>query len=479
MAATSVTSGAFGNLIKLTYEDTIQNQMTDEAPVMKALEDAGADEVQLGVFNTNTAQVSGFTFRVQTGMGGSVMHRNEATSTTTGLLAPAREYPAHPAGVQDRECYGRVNFTAKEIAAGKRRESTFASALEYKMDSLAKETRRVAGASLWGKKPMTMSTTISSFVSLFETQGTGTGEYPTGVLAQASAGNSAATVTCDFFSSPQHLWPGRRIAWGTETEWNGGTGDSGGEYGIVDSVTLDSTSQITITHTATVTVANNDFAVAADSVTGTAADGDPNEFNLAIHGIPHIAVHPDAGDNDGICNIDCTAVTSWLPSASMYEVGTPTRARLTNFFNNVRIVSGETPTCAFMHPVTMTAIEDTIDPDVRYERVDVELTGGYNTTAFYWNCAGFKVPMLGDHYAPLGDLYTWSWKKLKLGYLEPDNKWRFIESPDGNMFHRSANQLQWDLVYGTTGWNTVCFQRNSVAAMTGITYDSTQVAIGA
>lgn len=482
--ATVLAGGDFGNLLKMVYEPGIQSQLMDEVPVLAAFEQAGADELELATYTSSSGvQVSGFQWALELAVSGGVGHTGESTSATTGNVFPAGVQQTAKAGAPERQCYGRIKLTNNEIQASRQNNAAFATALKFKMDALTKECRRVADSALWGKKPMLYNATSpASFTELF-TQAAAETNYPVGVLGQVVAAadvTSGTTFVMDFVTSPQHFWPGRKILLATQAEYEDGSAASAGTYRTVTDVSINAAgTQVTVTVSAAFAnsagniVSNNDFVVSGASLTGTAAAGDPNEFDAAIIGIPNICIHPLSTANEALYGVSNTTYSQWLPRASMYNVGTLTQPRVNAWLRNYGTVSGKKPSVIFGHGSAVDAMADLIQPDVRYE--PVELVGGYNRDGFHWMSGTTKVPVQEDPYAPLGDLYCWNFDCLKLGYTQ---KWEWVADPDGGRFLRQADKVTWEAIFGAI-WQTVCFQRNACAALTGISIDYTSLAFGA
>lgn len=442
MASTTATSFA-GVLKRMYIGEEMFGQICEETPFLDYMKDAGSDRVKHGG--------AGIYWGTEMSLPGNVGWVAEGgaipVNTGNGNLPQANSVT--------KEIVGHVAWTNKQLADSSRgSEAAFMGAQKVKMDGLLKETARSLCIALWGNR-----------IDL--TDGTGTTRYPLGVRAQASAASSSTTVTIDN-GSPNHFYPGLRLIGATEAEWEGDTADTAGSAATVASVSVDSAGIITLT-TVAAWAASGGAEVLSDNdliVAGDLGAGLWHEYNRALTGLDHIADDAKVSGtvvNDTLFGLSPITYDAWR-GVNIDSAGNIARGDVNAFLSLIRGVSGKHPHALFCQERVMDALMDTIDGDVRY--MPVTITGGFDREAFKWVAGSTAIPVMEDMWCPMTNLYAVNYDVFQFGYSQ---EFDWITG-DGGQLLRSINSTNFTAAYGAV-LESVCFQRNALGVMRGITID--------
>lgn len=454
----STATGDFGDVLKRKY---VGNEMFGSickaAPFVDYMEAAGADKVQhggVGIYwstllsltgnvgwtgETTTAAPNGGSLPANTGVAGSP----QASSVT-------------------RQIYGHVNWTNKEIADSSRgSEDAFMGAQAFKMKNLLKECRRSLCIALFGNR-----------VDMTDNDGdgvpgqVGTARFPTGVRAMVNGTTNATTTTIDN-GSPNHFYPGLRLLAATLDQWQDldPTDTAVGSKATVSRVSVDAAGVITLTTVAAFNVTDNDLIVAGD---GSSAGGHWHEYNRMLTGLDHVAddaLVSGAAVNDSLFGISPITYDAWA-GVNYDAAGNIARGDVNAFLSLIYDVSGEHPSALICQARVMDVLQDTMDGDIRYVPMTTSGTGGFNREHMGWVAGSTVIPILEDMFCPMTNLYAVNYEMFQFGYSQ---EFDWIGGQNGQLL-RSVNSVNFTAVYGAV-LETVCFQRNCLGIMRGITID--------
>jgi len=396
----SATMTTMNGVLKEIYEGNINDQLNEERITIKRIERTSE--------GTGTDAVGGkyVTFPVRVSRNAGISYRAENVQ-----LAPAGRQGLKAAQETLKYGYGRVRLTGQLIALAESDRQAFASGMDIEMDGLKNDLLKDENRVAYGH----LDAAVAS-----------------GIKAKTSGASSGATITVD---STQYIEEGMVIDIS-----NAGTPVAGGTALTVDAVLTPTTFTVGV---GAPTVASGNYV----SRTGN--------YNQEPTGLNKIV------DSTGVLHgLDPTTTSKWK-STEDGSTTALTELSMIKMVDDVRVVSGKTPTAIFASLGVRRAYWNLLTGMRRYNEPK-NWAGGLTGLSFMY---GEKdLPVVADPDTPAKTMFFLNEKELKIWR---DKEW-YWEDRDGNV-------LKWVTDYDAFEglmkkyWQIGTHQRNCHGKMTNIT----------